>query len=287
MRSAWFRLEPLTWTAREMLLMRAMFALVVMFAAIPWQLDATYAAVEAPNGLARVVPLAWMLAEPASLVLRGLTAVGLLFYVVGRGSVVALLPAVVACCGLGALRNSAGNISHHLQIAAMVLLAQWGVYVFAALRRRTLEAACWAVRATLIVIAASYVASGIVKLKASRLQWIANTPAMGVHTMKTNLAQHYSDGKPVREFETEVLPVWLGEHPNVTRLIFAPGLFLELGAVLLLFNKRLTRAYGLALIALHLGISLLLKIEFWNHMLVVGIFCVNVPGWIRSRSSEP
>ena len=134
-----FRGERMTWTPGETLIMRVAFAVVIMATGIIWnaaQLPLPTEALKEPNGIARLLPLRWM-AEPSVLTLgKPLVAVTLLLYAAGIMPVLTLFPALLYMLGTGSLRNSMGDISHHTQIVAMVLLAQWIVYLVDAIKNK-------------------------------------------------------------------------------------------------------------------------------------------------------
>ena len=284
-----FRVEPMTWSAWETGLMRLGFALVILLSGIIWnaaQLPDPNLALEDLNGIAKVLPLRWLANPSVLMVGKPLVAAGLILYVVGLAPGLTLFPALLFMVGTGALRNSMGDITHHTQIVAMVLLAQWLVYVIFAARRK----GWWTTAAdvqqrvifySILVLAASYFASGLVKLKASDFQWIEKVPALSVQIIKAVWSESYSTGVPVSGFKAETAPFWIAHHPQLARVIFGSGLLLELLGVLLVMSRRHARVIGVALIGMHMGISVLMDIEFWNHLLLVLIFAVNVPGWVN------
>lgn len=288
---SFFRAEKMSWHPGEALIMRLAFALVVVLTGIIWnaaQLPAPGTELKSPNGLANILPMQW-LANPGTLALgKPLVAVSLGFYVFGWAPVFSLFVPLVFMLGTGALRNSMGDISHHTQLVAMVLLAQWVVYLVAAIRRRSWlrttpitqqQVIFWSI----LVIGASYLASGIVKLKASDLEWIQRVPALSVQVFKAVWSASYSTGEPVSGFKAETVPWLIVNHPHLARLFFGTGLLLELLGFLMVLGKRVARWTGIALISMHLGISLLMEIDFINHILLVLIFAVNIPGWFMER----
>ncbi|MDB6135074.1 MAG: hypothetical protein JWM59_3317 [Verrucomicrobiales bacterium] len=320
MKSPWltalFRTRPMHWGSAEMLIMRLLFAAVLLWAGIFWELPEAAAQVPKPewlammdhggaetmagpeskssaNGLAAVVPLGWMVDTARSLVIQVLTGLTLILYVAGMAPVLTLLPALILMTGTGALRNSMGDISHHTQLVAMVLLAQWIVYLTAAIRQRR-ERPLWlrpahqvqeqAVFWSLLTIGAGYFASGITKLEATDFAWIQRVPSMALQVMKAVWSASYSKGEPVSGFKAVTVPGWILTYPNAARLFFGTGLLLELLGPMLVMGRRRAFWTGLAIIVMHIGISVVMDIEFRNHIFLLAIFAVNIPGLIlRSR----
>ncbi len=268
-----------------MFIMRALMA-VTTFCAIHWDLPVSAAEVPQPNGFAQLVPLGWLANETLlQWIGMPLVAAGLAVWVMGWFPVFSLLPAVFYAAATGSLRNSMGDIGHSTQLPVMVLLGQWAAYVSHALRtgdwvRASPAAHRDAVLWALVVLAAGYLASAIVKLKASRFTWFERVPFLAVQVIKSNLSDYYSSLEPASPFFSETVPRLIVKWPNLARCFFGTGFFLELLAPLLLFNRRMTFWFGAALIAMHAGISLIMEIEFWFNIALLGIFCI-IPGWKR------
>ena len=288
---AFFQSRSMTWGRVEMLIMRLLFAAVILWSGIVWKLPLDPDTFDKPNGVAAVLPLGWMAKVAASGFTEAVTGITLALYAFGIAPALTLLPALLLMTGTGALRNSMGDISHHTQLVAMVLLAQWIVYLVAAIRRRAwLRVAhqeqerviLW----SLITIGAGYLASGMVKLKASDFEWIQRVPSISVQVMKAVWSASYSSGEAVSGFKAVTIPHWIAEHPNLARLFFGTGLILELLGICLVLSRRHAFWLGLALIGMHTGITLIMDIEFWNHILLVAIFAVNVPGFILARKQN-
>lgn len=285
-----FKVRPMSWSPLETLAMRLFFALVILFSGIIWEaakLPQPGSALPAANGIAKVLPLGW-LAHPGVLTFgKPLVAVGLLLYVIGLAPLISLLPALVYMLGTGALRNSMGDISHHTQLVAMVLLAQWIVYLVSAIREKTWTRASPKLQESVVfwsilTISATYLASGIVKLKASDFEWIQRTPAFSVQVIKSVWSASYSSGQAVSGFRAEIAPL-IVQYPNLARLFFGTGLILELSGIFMVLSRCHARGIALALIAMHLGISAIMDIDFVNHLLLLLIFAVNLPGLVSSK----
>ncbi len=279
----WLRPTNFAWTKWEMVLARLAIAGLLFYFGCLTHLKPFETSPEKLNGLAKLVPLMWMLDPSALLVIRVVSVIGLVMYVIGWMPVLSFLPGLFTMLGMGALRNSKGDIGHSTQVLAMGALAIWIYYLYAGLRRRewfrvslaTQRAALFGV---VLMVSASYVASGIVKMKASGGHWIARIPSMSVQMIKSNLSDYYSDPQDtVSTTMTEAAPKFFIEHPVIAKVVFGSGLILELGAFVLVFGRRWALLWGGSLLLMHAGISLLMDIEFWNHMSLLAVTCV-IPG---------
>lgn len=282
----WFRAEPMLWSAREALIMRVLFALAVYFTGTLWDAP-VLDELKRPNGLARLLPVQGVTNPDVIPWLRGLSAAGLLAYAAGLAPALTLFPPLLILSLLGSVRNSAGgDITHHTQIVGMVLFAQWAVYAVAAVRgflaRPAAAIHSRAVWWSVLLIAAAYTASGMVKMKRSHGAWIARAPLFAVQMTKATESEYYSDpeNNVVPDWKRIDAPRYIAAHPWQARLFFGTGLVLELFAFIMMLSRTHARWWALALIGMHIGISVLMEIEFWNHMLLLTIFAVNLPGLI-------
>jgi hypothetical protein len=80
---------------------------------------------------------------------------------------------------------------------------------------------------------------------------------------------------------TEARISWLLDRPFVARCIFAAGLCVELASPIGLTGQTVLMVTGLGLIALHWGNQFLLRIPFTEFQILVFIYLVNVPQFIR------
>lgn len=251
-----------------------------------------------PNGLAHWIDVT-PFSNPVVVWTLGWTCVpALMLYAAGRGLPFVLPFLTAASIVFGTLRNSQGAIAHQDQIVSMILLAQSAVVVVGALRsmgsgrtkRRdsspgnSIDARLH--YAALLVIVASYLTAGVSKIERSDGAWLENSHLIGIQVVKTYRQNFYNDldaerfGKPEVPYAEVILA-----HPDLSRVVLAGGLFLELCAFLALYDRRSALLFGLLFIAFHRSIALVLGLEFQNHEKVVWIFLVDVPYWLGRLGS--
>lgn len=276
----------------EMLFMRLCFAVLVFFA-IKWEVGSLRDInVTKTTGLANFAFL-----QPKLEALRDLsdsvglwqivTGVGLLFYVANILPVLGLLPALFFSIAIGTLANSGGAMNHSTQLVSMILLGQFLVYAVGVHRLVPTSLLSWlkpsvplqqrVIYVSLVIFAAGYVVCGLVKLANSDGEWIQRVPWLAVELQKTNWNQYYDTLKPIPDTLQRVVDL-MSNHPNLARIFFAGGLFIELFAFLILIGRRTALVYGLLIIVMHLSISSLMQLDFWYHMAAAMIFLVNIPG---------
>ncbi len=186
----------------------------------------------------------------------------------------------LACAGLGRL---------HRSLSCGPDLAQ-------TVRRPSLAVHRLAIHASTVVIAASYVVCGVVKLVNSDFKWIAKVPMLSVQLLKSNWS-HYYDSVPQAIMPSRLMPPdspeWLDQvvqaivdYPNLARLVFGSGLLIELTAFIILINRRWAFWGGLLIVAFHLSISQVMQLDFNYHIAAVIIFLVNVPGMLLALKTR-
>jgi hypothetical protein len=276
--------------------MRALFAAVVAFH-IP--LHPGVERISAPNGLARLLDLTFLLNPTAFDVCRYAAYAALVLYVLRVGWWLTLPYLTLFCVAFGSVLNSRGAIGHHLQIVALVLLAQTVALVIGPMRRNRGASAGstttdedrlinWSQQA----IAATYLVSGVTKLLESSGAWILQSPLVALQVMKTNEQDFYDALGNGGAGAALATAEWMASHPLLVGIAMTGGLLLELGAPAMLLGRGWAACYGLALIVFHESIGAVMKLNFVYNKYLIWIYLVNVPFWIllawrsaRRRSS--
>lgn len=266
----------------EMVLMRLLFAWLV------WRLlpvEVVYVAQPVPNGWGHWIDFTFLADAERWRLLRLGAGIALLIYVSGAVPVLSLGWPALLLTAFGTLENSQGAIGHHLQLASMVALAQWIVYLTKV--REGLREVFWprlahhqlAVHWAKLVIVAGYVTSACVKLIASGGLWLVQLPDISLQLIKTHANVYYDTLRPAEGWVATRLPYFISEHPNLTRLFFAPGLVLELIAFVALAGRGKALLLGGGLLAMHWLVRAVMNLSFSSHEWLLIIFLLNVPYW--------
>lgn len=292
--SRWWRPRRFLLGSIETLLMRAAFAYLI-YDSVQWQtgnLDEQ----KFPNGLAHWFDLTWLGDHPPGAWTLRFSIAGLALFVIGILPALGLLPIVFYAIIIGTLLNSQGAINHSWQLVTMLALAQLLVYAWPRSRnlKTNLRICCrpdterhrQAVHAALVIIAASYVVCGVMKIVNSDGLWLYKAPNLAVQLHKTHLAHYFNTLNHPPEWLHDFTNLLL-THPNLARLLFGSGFFIELTAFILLINRRFACIGGLLIIAMHLSISHLMNLNFEEHIAVVIIYAVNIPGILKTWRGAP
>jgi hypothetical protein len=270
----------------EMVLMRLLCS-VHFYDTLPQRIP--FATMPFPNGLGHLLDFTF-LAEPGLWpILKGLSIPCLIAYTLGRFNLLALTYLLALIVSFGTLRNSQGAIGHSTQLLALVMLAQWAMSFIDVITKERKTMAFWRtdtlsqrrlIHAARVMIAAAYLTTAISKIDRSHGQWLLDTPNLSVQMVKTQANDYYNTLEPIKPAIAEKLPDLIAAHPHLARIFFAPALFLELFFFLGLLGRGWSAVMGLAAIALHRTIELLMGLNFESHEILLWIFFVNVPYWL-------
>lgn len=244
----------------------------------------------------------------------------LVCYVFGIALPVALPFLALVHIAIRTLNNSQGAAHHGFQMVSLALLTQtlgvWflvGCRGLAKARRRPPPAWAapgqwtWLWLYTIAIAAATYTVSVCSKWDESRGQWLKNSPYVATEIVKTHRQNYYNTLDPTyiqgvppaaapdaRDPATDRYrhPIppsadWLMRHPDLARLMFGAGFWLELLAVLAVLDRRAALAIGLGLVTLHGSIEWLMELSFPFNERTVGVFFVNALGWILLMWRDP
>ncbi len=243
-----------------------------------------------PHGLGQWIDFSFLGSAAVMQWLEPLRIIALAVFALGVAPVLTLGMAAFIGVGAGTLMNSQGAIGHSTQLMSMTALAQWAVYIWwAAARQRTatgwlLPDAAGSGNATAdwakVIIAAGYTVSGVAKWIFSDGEWLERAPFLSLQVIKASEMDYYNRLERDSGFWVSEFPAFLANHPLVAQALFGAGFFLELLAFLALLGRGWALAFGLGLIGLHLSVSVMMRLHFEDHILLLAIFFVNPVWWI-------
>lgn len=277
------RPAPIHFAWYERLAMRVLFALVLE-RHIPASLS--HLTITAPNGVARIIDVRFLLEPSAFAVGRSLLLAALVLYVLRVGWSIALPYITLFSIGVGTIINSQGAISHYLQIVSLVLLAQTAAHFYSLSGKGKAAASEGLSREDLLVnwsqqtIAAVYLVSALTKLIHTKGAWILQSPLIAVQIIKTTEQDYYDRLHPAGLQAGLRVAEWITLHPLLVMLIMTGGLLLELSAPLLLLGRGWAACYGLALVAFHETVGRVMQLHFTYNEYLIWIYLVNVPFWV-------
>lgn len=184
------------------------------------------------------------------------------------------------------LANCQGNTFHGSQMTTFVLLLQVAACVIDIVRhqRRLPATERWTHLDGMLLyfsqcaIAAVYVTSALTKLAKTNGLWLFESHYFAKSVQKV-WRQLYYDNPSIGDAFAGVSPwaTWLAAHPVQARILFAPGLILELFGFVMLWNRRWAFWFGAVLVMMHVSIGFIMRLYFPEFEAIVTIFCVNVP----------
>ena len=268
----------------ERLVMRILFAWVVLHH-IPESLAA--AAIDVPNGLARVVDLRFLFNPDVYSACRYALYVALALYVLRIGWSFVLPYLALLSIAVGSINNSRGAITHHLQIVSLVLLAQMAAHFYSIIRRRRSAAhetaaqredrvIFWSQQA----VVATYVASALTKLLSTNGMWFFQSPRIALQVVKTTEQRYYDSLDAAFSGSGAAAAEWMAQHPLLVGVVVSLGLLLELTTPVALLGRGFALCYGVCLLLFHASVREVMKLTFEYNEYLIWIFLVNVPFWL-------
>jgi hypothetical protein len=265
----------------ERVAMRILFAWVVL-KATPARLS--FYEIPAPNGIARLLNLHFLLDPRVYAFCRVLLVVALVLYVLRLMIWLALPLALLVNVAANAVTNSQGAIQHAYQIVSLVLLAQTAAHFYGLWLRCTGEPRafledrliCWSQQ----TIVAVYFVAGITKLIVTKGLWIFQAQMISVSMAKAAYGSFYERLDHADLEQKLAMANFAAAHGWVVALIAGCGLALELGSPLMLLNRSMAALFGCALLAFHLGLDRTMHLSFIFNQWLLIIYMINIPYWI-------
>jgi hypothetical protein len=266
----------------ERFVMRALMAWIV-WRATPAALMVN--GIPAPNGIARVINLHFLLNPHSFAVARMALAAALIAYV-SRFLVWLALPiALFVNVAANAITNSQGGIEHAAQTVSLVLFAQTVAHFYGLWRQRhhgearvmLEDRVIWWSQQSIVAV---YLVAGITKLIVTRGMWPFEARWIGVSIAKAAYHSFYDTLNQADLQQQLAVANFAAAHGWLVALAAAPGLFLELGSPLMLINRAWAALIGCALICFHISLHYTMRLTFIYNQWLLFIFMVNAPYWI-------
>jgi hypothetical protein len=265
----------------ERLVMRTLFAWIV-WRATPGVLIVN--GIPAPNGIARVLNLHFLLEPHVFAIAHLALAAALIAYVLRCLVWLALPVALFVNVGANAIVNSQGAIQHAFQIVSLVLFAQTIAHLYGLWRRRRGEAKAlledrviWWSQQTIVAV---YLVAGITKLIATTGLWPFEARWIGVSVAKAAYQSFYDTLNSADLGQQLAVANFAAAHGWLVAAIAAIGLLFELGSPVMLINRACAAIFGLALIGFHISLGYTMELTFLYNQWLLFIFMINLPYWI-------
>jgi hypothetical protein len=284
-------LEVPSWSATELDVIRVGLGFVVIRAFSRMPSFRPTGKLPHPVGLARLVDLSWVASRRVARYMQYGAYIAALCYAADVLVPMALLYLTAATIVELTYQSSHGSVNHARHLLAIVLTAetaavlvwnaagQWDWDLGSVLgTSQQATATWWAVQAIIAV----YFTSGISKLRNTGGRWAGRSNGLllaAYGRVETDRMTGKTD--PDVSDRTEARISWLLDRPFVARCIFAAGLCVELASPIGLTGQTVLMVTGLGLIALHWGNQFLLRVPFTEFQILVFIYLVNVPQFIR------
>lgn len=182
-------------------------------------------------------------------------------------------------CGvfLNGMMTSRGKVVHNdvlLLLCIFPLLASPAADAWSVRRKLRPEAGAsfgWPVRTAILVVVGAYFFAGLAKLINSGPEWFTSDNLRWVLYAS-------SDSQRV----PNALGLFIADRPPLARVMAAGSFFLELGFPLALVNPWLRRLFVAGVVGLHVGIWLMMRLDYFAQIATVLIVMIDWPSVPRS-----
>lgn len=259
------------YTALEWRCMKVLYALLFFVFTI-YALN-QYNSIPYPVGILRLIDGSILMNPVARIAVCVSLAVLLVLYVLEVGMMVCtflLFTIGVFVYSIGESNGVWGRIG----ILSLVFFAQFAAYALnylglsQKLNRNRVQFA-------IQIIAAVYTLAAISKIATSGIDWFINSPNISLQVLKSFNYQYVTNGNLQLQQQGTAMAEWIMTHPLLTKFLLCGSLVLEVFAFVLLINKTWAFVFGLLLLAMHKGMSIVMNIFFPSISLPMVIFCIN------------
>ena len=294
--------KPVVYSRYEHVCMRVIVAITIC-RSLPYSCETLVSQPE-PNGIAQYLDLTPVCSAHYYDLWRALVFIAAILFATNRFTFLSLLVMTVVHTSIFTLKNSQGWIGHNNQIISLPLIIQCVHYGWCGIKRWFIRSSSLGAKSKVEpaldsstgvdsnvhgqptdddlavwysqqAIVATYVISAITKHALSFEGWIQDSPNLVLQVLKTNemgyynfLLHAYADDKLANFIVGKLL-----ETPRLAILLFGPAYVLEALACLALFNRLALLLGGISLIAMHLGISLIMRLNFkYNEAILFALF---------------
>jgi hypothetical protein len=246
-----------------------------------------------PAGLGQFFDFSW-LANPSSYELVHLIArCGVILFALGILPIFSLCGFLVLDISLHTLATSQGNSGHGAQINSLLALGLLGGYLWHAashwriwnpLRQPLLldtgGAAVTALQGARIMLAATYVVSGLSKVTKGGIDWPLRGDCFVLQILKAQDEMRATHIHSELSSSAVAFGEFLAAHPTIASLMLCGALALELGAFLALLGRRWALAFGIGLVVFHKSNHWLMGLPFKGNQWALWMLFIMPLHWI-------
>jgi hypothetical protein len=277
-------LSPFEYSAQELEIMRAGFAIAFLFTLDDLKFFASKGDYYRPVGIARWLDLSWLSRHRR--LLDRISLVALMAYVLDLQTPWALLFLTLYLLCQVTVRGSTAGVSHEpVLVVAVAQMAAIGIWD--ASTQWSWDLGHWVATSqadtmvwwTVQALVALYFTSGLSKVLLSGGRWIQRSPGLLVAAaarLETSGAMAVGGSQRKRARVEGYIGLLLA-RPQTTRVLFAGGLFVELWSPLGLVGENAMLAVGVALLGLHWANARLLLLPCAVYQILVFVYLVNLP----------
>lgn len=214
-----------------------------------------------PTGICLYVDFSFLLYVPVKCLMVILLIIFVVLYILEKKMLLSLFMLSIFSILFFSIEESNGNTAEN-GILSLIFLSQFVTYFFIN-KPGEFNYKYYRVQFPAQVIAANYTLSALSKLNESGVSWfLSDSPKLSLEIMRFYYGEYISTGNALFAEQGNKIAQFMLDTPIVLSVLLGMTLLLELCSFVLIINSRLARRYAAALLFMHLGIYIVLKIFF-------------------------
>lgn len=169
---------------------------------------------------------------------------------------------------------------------SFVFFAQSAAYWFHYFRKKQTNLIQSRVQFSIQIVGFSYFLSGASKLLDSGLNWATDGHRITLQVLKSFYYNWATDGKVESVAKGEQIVKFIEENSSSLEVMLWVSLILELFAFTTAINIKYARFYGMALLIMHIGISITMDILIMSFVVPMVIILINPLGLLLHQSQN-
>jgi hypothetical protein len=134
------------------------------------------------------------------------------------------------------------------------------------------------------IIAATYVLSGLSKLKAAGFAWVTSGKYFALQVMKAHFSNYYSFGDENLLNIGHTKAALIQDNIALLTFLLSFSLIMELCAWVMIFFPKKVKYYGLLLLTMHIGIYMMMDIYILGIIIPMIIIVFNPLYWVLHKA---
>ena len=236
-----------------------------------------------PVGICKLYTFSFFFSAGGKVLLTLILIVSTLSYLLEINMLVSIFILFLLSCVIISYHESNG-IFARATVFSVIWFAQFLTYAQKN-RDPQFDIAHWRIQYSVQAIAAVYTLAGIAKISAAGWQWVLAGPSFSLQILKNHSFLYADTGNIAFIHDAENIAAQLIKHQGLLTAMLSFSLIAETFCFVATLNKRVCIFWGIALLLMHIGIAVILRIGISAIAFPMVIFFINPFQGIANRIS--